>query len=273
MDYRAVNQRGLENARFLLVDIGQAKQNERVTIICDDYTHPQATLLAICAKQLGLLPIVIDVSVYGTEYLTKVERPFLPHVKAALDASNLAFSFSPTYAWHLGGQKEFDAVHDGKRRFFTILGNGLDVWQFDKEVILAARRRTPVLRRLVSQGKTMRITTDLGTDLTCDIGLENFANVYDVLSLVPFYSEVAIVPKVTTCETWSLPYFPSTYWSTLPRPSSSKSISISGIEIRSGLRKRSNRRSYFIGSMWVIPRQYATTEPAAEPRPGPTGMP
>ena len=198
MDYRAVNQRGLENARFLLVDIGQAKQNERVTIICDDYTHPQATLLAICAKQLGLLPIVIDVSVYGTEYLTKVERPFLPHVKAALDASDLAFSFSPTYAWHLGGQKEFDAVHDGKRRFFTILGNGLDVWQFDKEEILAARRRTPVLRRLVSQGKTMRITTDLGTDLTCDIGLENFANVYDVLSLVPFYSEVAIVPKVGT---------------------------------------------------------------------------
>ena len=41
-------------------------------------------------------------------------------------------------------------------------------------------------------------------------------------------------------------------------------------EIRSGLRKRSNRRSYLSGSRSVIFRQYATTEPAAEPRPGPT---
>lgn len=198
MDYSAINQLGLENARFLLVDVAEAKENEKVTIICDDYTHPQANLLAICAKQLKLLPIIIDVSIYGTEYLTAVERPFLPHVKGALEASDIAFSFSPTYAWHLGGQKEFDAVHDGKRRFYTILGNGLNEWKFDKNEILASRKRTPVLRRLVSRAKTMRITTELGTDLTCDIGSENFESIYDVLSLVPFYSEVAIVPKVGT---------------------------------------------------------------------------
>lgn len=198
MDYSAVTQRGLENARFLLVDIGQAKEGERVTIICDDYTHPQAVLLAICAKKLNLLPIIIDVSVYGTEYLTEVERPFLPHVKSALDASDLAFSFSPTYAWHLGGQKEFDAVHDGKRRFFTILGNGLTEWRFEHQEILDARRRTPIVRKLISQGKKMRITTELGTDLSCDIGMENFENIYDVLSLVPFYGEVAIIPKYGT---------------------------------------------------------------------------
>lgn len=198
MDYSAVTQKGLENARFLLVDVGQAKAGEKITIICDDYTYPQAVLLSVCSKKLGLLPIIIDVSVYGTEYLTEVERPFLPHVKAALEASDLAFSFSPTYAWHLGGQKEFDAVHDGKRRFFTILGNGLTEWEFDHEEILAARRRTPVLRRLVSRAKEMRITTELGTDLVCKVGKENFANIYDVLSLVPFYSEVAIVPKYGT---------------------------------------------------------------------------
>jgi hypothetical protein len=28
-----------------------------------------------------------------------------------------------------------------------------------------------------------------------------------------------------------------------------------------------------MGSMFVIRMQYATSEPAAEPRPGPTGMP
>ena len=34
-----------------------------------------------------------------------------------------------------------------------------------------------------------------------------------------------------------------------------KSMSISGSEIRSGLRKRSNRRSYLMGSILVMPRQ------------------
>ena len=83
----------------------------------------------------------------------------------------------------------------------------------------------------------------------------------------------AIVPKVITCDIWSLPYVSSTYLNTLYRPSSSKSISISGIDIRSGLRKRSKRSWYLIGSILVMPRQYATADPAAEPRPGPTEIP
>ena len=47
-------------------------------------------------------------------------------------------------------------------------------------------------------------------------------------------------------------------------------MSISGIDTRSGLRKRSKSKSYLIGSILVIHKQKATTEPAAEPRPGPT---
>ena len=50
-------------------------------------------------------------------------------------------------------------------------------------------------------------------------------------------------------------------------------MSMSGIDLRPGFRKRSKRRSYWIGSMSVISRQYATSEPAAEPRPGPTPIP
>ena len=57
---------------------------------------------------------------------------------------------------------------------------------------------------------------------------------------------------------------------TFPLPSSSKSISISGNETRSGFKNLSNRRSYLMGSIFVIPVQYATTEPAADPLPGPT---
>ena len=60
---------------------------------------------------------------------------------------------------------------------------------------------------------------------------------------------------------------------TLLLPSSSKSISISGIDTRSGFKKRSKSKSYLIGSILVIFKQYATTEPAADPRPGPTETP
>ena len=48
---------------------------------------------------------------------------------------------------------------------------------------------------------------------------------------------------------------------------------MSGICWRPGLRNRSNSRSYLIGSMSTMRRQYATHEPAALPRPGPTRMP
>ena len=59
---------------------------------------------------------------------------------------------------------------------------------------------------------------------------------------------------------------------TSPRRSMQKSISISGILIRSGLRNLSNNKLCLIGSISVIPNAYDTKLPAAEPRPGPTGI-
>ena len=56
------------------------------------------------------------------------------------------------------------------------------------------------------------------------------------------------------------------------RPSGQKSTSISGIEIRSGFKKRSKINVYLIGSISVIPKQYETILPAAEPLPGPTAI-
>jgi hypothetical protein len=82
-----------------------------------------------------------------------------------------------------------------------------------------------------------------------------------------------IVPKVTICPTASFPYFSRTYSITSPRRSKQKSTSMSGIETRSGFRKRSKMMSYSIGSTPVTPRLYATRLPADEPRPGPTGTP
>ena len=51
-----------------------------------------------------------------------------------------------------------------------------------------------------------------------------------------------------------------------------KSMSISGILILSGFKNLSNRSLWRIGSTVVIPKEYETKLPAAEPRPGPTGI-
>ena len=53
------------------------------------------------------------------------------------------------------------------------------------------------------------------------------------------------------------------------RPATEKSESMSGIDLRPGLRKRSNSRSWASGSRSTIRSAYATSDPAAEPRPGP----
>ena len=61
-------------------------------------------------------------------------------------------------------------------------------------------------------------------------------------------------PKVMICATRRSPYFCRTYSRTSPRRASQKSTSISGGEIRSGLRKRSKISPYCNGSISVIPR-------------------
>ena len=60
---------------------------------------------------------------------------------------------------------------------------------------------------------------------------------------------------------------------TSPRRAWQKSMSMSGIEMRSGFRKRSKRRSYASGSISVIRSAHDTIDPAALPRPGPTAIP
>ena len=62
----------------------------------------------------------------------------------------------------------------------------------------------------------------------------------------------AIVPKVIICATLSRPYFSVTYSINSPRRRMQKSISISGIEMRSGFKNRSNNRLYCSGSTSVI---------------------
>ena len=63
---------------------------------------------------------------------------------------------------------------------------------------------------------------------------------------------VLMVPYVTIIDTYSAPYFLVTYSMTSPRRRSSKSTSKSGMETRSGLRKRSKNRPCWSGSRSVM---------------------
>ena len=65
----------------------------------------------------------------------------------------------------------------------------------------------------------------------------------------------AMVPKVTIWVTESAPYFCETYSMARYLSAYSKSTSISGMDTRSGFKKRSKRSWYFTGSMLVIPVQ------------------
>ena len=51
-----------------------------------------------------------------------------------------------------------------------------------------------------------------------------------------------MVPNVAICATRSRPYLSATYSMTFSRPFTEKSMSMSGMLMRSGLRKRSNSR-------------------------------
>ena len=68
-------------------------------------------------------------------------------------------------------------------------------------------------------------------------------------------ARAAIVPNVTICATRSLPYLAVTYAMTSSRRSTQKSVSISGIEMRSGFKKRSNSSRNLSGSRSVMRRQ------------------
>ena len=84
-----------------------------------------------------------------------------------------------------------------------------------------------------------------------DLSKGNFST--RATSLIEFF--VAMLAYVIMCAQFSCPYLSITHRNTFPRPSSSKSVSISGRFTRSGFRKRSKSKSYFNGSIFVIPKQ------------------
>lgn len=198
MNYAACNVKGIKNAEFILRDIAQCREGEVVAIVIDDYVADAGKLLALCAKKLGLRPFCLDFSVYGTMNFTEFDYRFIPQVKDVLMASDIVLS-GINIDISLGDQKLVDEMIAGYRRFYRFYNmQSLTEVDYDYAGILADRRRTPRLRKLLENSSSMRITTAKGTDLHCKTGKNNFSAITDILGLLPFFSEVATVPNYGT---------------------------------------------------------------------------
>ena len=195
MDYKHFTKRGLLNAEFYLTHIASGKAGESVAIIADEGTYSDAELLGFCAKKLALKPFIIDVRMYGISDFTSVDYTFIEPVKAAVEASDICITTCLSYAAILGSKAEMDRILTGADRCFALWARNMHEWDFDFDEIIDVRRRTPMLKQLLRQSSLLRITTAKGTDLTCKVGADNMAAIYEVLAITPFFAEVAIIPN------------------------------------------------------------------------------
>ncbi|HBE04255.1 MAG: hypothetical protein A2096_00670 [Spirochaetes bacterium GWF1_41_5] len=198
MDYMAFTKRGLLNAEFFITRICNGKAGETMMIVGDEGTRSETDLLSVCAKKLGLKPFVVDVSAYGISRFTPVDFEPIPALKAAAQASDICVTTCLGFAKILGSAKEMDGILTGQARCFALWARNIWEWDFDFEEIMAMRRRTVKIRDLIKKAKILHFTTAKGTDLICKVGEKNMAAIYEVLAIVPFFGEVAIIPNSGT---------------------------------------------------------------------------
>jgi hypothetical protein len=213
----APNSLSLKNARIILEASCLAKLGESVLIITDRTPKRMACALALetAASDLGLIPVIMDVSAYGRLcegkstahwHVTSAYDPqllkslMLKPVKNAIEAADIviltgtSWGMRPNYSFIFGTRDADDAVLDGRLRRFQLLGTEIDEWELTTKEVTANRRRTLWLMDRLRAARRIRITSPAGTDFTAGLGPE--VQLYPILALIPFYYEVAIVPKL-----------------------------------------------------------------------------
>lgn len=189
------------NAEFILRDLGCCQPGEHIVLIADESCRSNAFALADVARELGLHPLVIDIDVYGRdrEYRRKyLGMPALKPLRAAILACDAAFMLTDQmltdFGMFLGDGDEMDASLTGIGRRYTLEARGLTEWEIRPDEILHFRERTRRLHDLLQQGGRLRVRTARGTDFSCDM-VTGTDGMYPVLGIIPFYAEVAVIPK------------------------------------------------------------------------------
>jgi len=203
-----ISPRMLNNAEYILISIAEGKPGDTVTIISDDLSYVSAHVLADVAKNLGMNPMIIDVDMYRerdrpedlgrpsgySKFPKHGEKTTFGPLKAAVCASDICFTTCNLTFWQILSHDEGEKALTGESRRFLLETRGMAEWAFDHQEALVARERTQKLAAILRKAKLLHVTTALGTDFTCPIGVGNTDGIHEVMAFVPFFNEVAIVP-------------------------------------------------------------------------------
>ena len=189
-----------ENATFVLKEIAGAKEGDNIVVIADSESYSNARALCDVARECGCHPVILDVDMYGgQEGYDNI--PIMKPVQQAILHADITFMTTPQiktgFQTYLGSIDAGDASLLGKSKRFTLESGGMEEWNINKEEVLANRKRALALYSWLQSAREIRITTQRGTDLTCALHLGVDA-MYPVMGIIPFYSEVAVIPSLGT---------------------------------------------------------------------------
>jgi len=195
---REQHELALKNSEFILLKLAEAKPGDNIVMLGDTKSYEYSYLFAECARNLGMNICIIDVGIYGgDEKYTKL--PIMEPVKQAVLNADITFMVTPQvqtgFDYFIGSKKEADAALAGKggKRFILEI-DGLDKWHINEEQVMMNRRRAVALYNWLKRADEVHVTTEKGTDLYVKVG-EVPDGMYPVMGIIPFYSEVAIVPS------------------------------------------------------------------------------
>jgi hypothetical protein len=192
------NEKIWRNAKFILEDLAEGKKGDNIVVIADSVSYVNARALCDCAKELGMNSIIIDIDLYGgSERYMKF--PVMEPLRAAILNSNITFmvtdQMKTDFGIFLGNTDECDIALMGVGKRFTLEANGMSEWDFDPKEVLNYRKRTLKLYDWLKVADTVHVTTKKGSDFTCKVGARP-DGMYPVMTIIPFYAEIAIVPKI-----------------------------------------------------------------------------
>ncbi len=197
MKFYADQTRAMENARFILEEIAEAKEGNQILILADSESYANVRVLADCARKLNMKVLIADMDVYGGAEGYD-HMPVMEPLRQAILMSDITFMTTPQiktgYSMYLGNKRDGDASLAAGTRRYTLEIGGLEEWELDREQIFNNFRRTRLLYGWLRQAKELHITTARGADLKCDLSAPD--GMYPVLGIIPFYAEVAIVPAI-----------------------------------------------------------------------------
>ncbi len=197
MIFRSNTDNQKKNSSFIIRTLAECSEGDHLVFICDSKCRANAEVLADNARDFGMVPIIVDIDAFGRgeRYL---KMPPLRALKAAVQAADCSFMLTDQmltdFGLFFGNSDETDTSLLGKDKRFTLEANGMEQWVVNEEEILHYRERTIRLQKLLAGGGLLHVTTRRGTDFTCDLK-EGVEASYPVMAIIPFYAEVAVIPR------------------------------------------------------------------------------